>query len=70
MVNDIKTFAFQFYVILNGIKTKINGIEVKGMFQFYVILNGIKTLEYLYMSQDEFQFYVILNGIKTNPLSF
>ena len=34
---------FQFYVILNGIKTIDLDITSQPQFQFYVILNGIKT---------------------------
>ena len=37
-------FQFQFYVILNGIKTLGQTDKVETRFQFYVILNGIKTL--------------------------
>ena len=37
------SLEFQFYDILNGIKTdKLNDID-EYMFQFYDILNGIKT---------------------------
>ena len=35
---------FQFYVILNGIKTGDQLLTPKALFQFYVILNGIKTI--------------------------
>ena len=57
---------FQFYVILNGIKTYTFAYPLGYKFQFYVILNGIKTKYNSWSIPVEFQFYVILNGIKTN----
>ena len=41
---DSRRYKFQFYDILNGIKTKYISLLLTNLFQFYDILNGIKTL--------------------------
>ena len=69
-MTTMTTYTFQFYVILNGIKTIILMIWNIYMFQFYVILNGIKTTNTFRSGADSFQFYVILNGIKTKRNQF
>ena len=61
----IDAHEFQFYDILNGIKTAENKSVVANAFQFYDILNGIKTNKNGKSKKEMFQFYDILNGIKT-----
>ena len=44
---ELKYLRFQFYDILNGIKTNCDILSNNDKFQFYDILNGIKTGSFL-----------------------